>query len=112
MIDPDIPKRLPEHPVASAVEIESTEEGIATAMKAMANVKAAGADGLPAELLKFGLQQNRTILLELYRLTTLIWRDGKVPQQWKDAVIAILNKKGDKTEVRKLPRHFARVTRG
>ena len=45
------------------------------------------------------LQQDRTILRELHRLTTLIWRQGKVPrQQWKDAVITVLHKKGDKTE--------------
>ena len=68
-------------------------------MKEMANnVKAVGPDGLPAELLKLGLQQDRTILLELHRLTTLIWRKGKVPQQWKDAVITVLHLKGDKTE--------------
>ena len=41
-------------------------------MKAMANEKAVGPDGLPAELLKLGLQQDRTILLEFHRLTTLI----------------------------------------
>ena len=98
MLDPDIPKRLPQHPVASALGIEPTGEESATAMKAMANAKVVGPDGLPAELLKLGLQQDRTILLELHRLTTLIWREGKVPQQWKDAVITVLHKKGDKTE--------------
>ena len=98
MLDPDIPKRLPQQPVASALGIEPTEEEIATAMKAMTNEKAVGPDGLPAELLKLGLQQDRTILLEFHRLTTLIWREGKVPQQWKDAVITVLHKKGDKTE--------------
>ncbi|CAN0439336.1 unnamed protein product, partial [Ascophyllum nodosum] len=41
---------------------------------------------------------DRTILLELHRLTTFIWRKGKVPQEWKDAVITILHKKGGKTE--------------
>ena len=98
MLDPDIPKRLPQHPVASALGIEPTEEEIATAIKEMANAKVVGPDGLPVELLKLGLQQDRTILLELHRLTTLIWRGGKVPQQWKDAVIILLHKKGDKTE--------------
>ena len=98
MLDPEIPKRLPQQLVASALGISPTEEEIATAMKAMANEKAVGPDGLPAELLKLGLQQARTILLEVHRLTTLIWREGKVPQQWKDAVITVLHKKGDKTE--------------
>ena len=55
MLDPDILKRLPQHLVASAFGIEPTEEEIATAMKAIANAKAVGPDGLPAELLKLGL---------------------------------------------------------
>ena len=79
MLDANIPTRLPQHPVPSALGIESTEEEIATAMKAMANAKAVGPDGLPAELLKLGLQQDRTILRELHRLTILIWRQRKVP---------------------------------
>ena len=91
MLDPDISKRLPQHPVASALGIDPTEKEIATAMKAMANAKAVGPDGLPAELLKHGLQQDRTILLELHRVNTLIWCEGKVPQQWKDAVIVVLH---------------------
>ena len=78
--------------------MEPTEEEIVTAMKAMSNAKAVGLDGLPGELLKLGLQQDRTILLELHRLTTLIWREGKVPQKWKDAFITVLHKVGDKTE--------------
>ena len=98
MLDPDIPKRLPQHPVASALEIEPTEDEIDTAMKAMRNANAVGPDDLPTELLKFKLQQDQTILLELHRFTTLTWREGKVPQQWKGAVITILHKKGDKTE--------------
>ena len=67
-------------------------------MKSMAKASAVGPDGLPAELMKLGLQQDRTILLELHRLATLIWCEGKVPQQWNDAVITVLHKKGDKTE--------------
>ena len=91
-------EEAPKHPVASALGIELTEEEIAIATKAMANAKAVGPDGLPAELLKLGLQQDRTILLQLHRLIPLIWREGKVPKQWKDAVVTVLHKKGDKAE--------------
>ena len=56
ILHPNIPKRLPEHPVAGALGIEPTEEEFATAMKAMANAKAGGGNDLPAELLKLGLQ--------------------------------------------------------
>ena len=82
----------------STLGIEPTQEEIATLSKAIANEKAVGLDGLPEELLKLGLQQDRTILLEFHRLTTLIWREGKVLQQWKDAVVTVLHKKGDKKE--------------
>ena len=98
MLDSDIPKRLPQHPVASALEIEHTEEDTATAIKAMANAKAVGPDGFPAELLKRGLQQDQTILLELHQLINLIWCEGNVPQQWEDAVLTVLHKTGDKTK--------------
>ena len=56
MLDPDIPKRLPPQPVASALGIEPTEQKITTAMKAMVNGKAVRPDSLPAELLKLGPQ--------------------------------------------------------
>ena len=91
MLDLDVPESLPQR------GMEPTEEEIATAMKAVANAKAVGPDGLLTKLLKLELQQDRTILLELRRLTTLIRREGKVPQQWKDAVITVLHKKGNKT---------------
>ena len=51
---PDIPKSLPQHPVASALGMGPTEKEIATAIKAMANARAVGPDGVPAEMLKFG----------------------------------------------------------
>ena len=35
MLGPDIPKKLPQHPVASVLRIKPTEEKIAKAMKAI-----------------------------------------------------------------------------
>ena len=58
--DSDIPKRLPQQPVASALGTEPTDEEATTAMKAM------GPDGLPVELLKLGFLQDPTILRELH----------------------------------------------
>ena len=49
MLDPDIPNRLPQQPVASAFGIDPTEEEIATAMKAIENAKTVGLDGLPVD---------------------------------------------------------------
>ena len=77
MLDLDIPTRLLQQPVASTLGIEPTEE-IVTVMKAMANAKVVGPDGLPVKLLKLELQQDRAIVLELHRLATLVWCEGKV----------------------------------
>ena len=112
MLDADIPKRLPQHPVASALGIEPTEEEIATAMKAMANAKAVGPDGLPVELLKLGLQQDRTILRELHRLTILILALGESPTAVERCGHYSTPQERRQDGVRKLPRHFARVIRG
>ena len=71
MLDPDITKRLLQQPVASVFGTEPTKEEVATArkaMKAMANAKALGPDDHTVELLKLGLQQDRTILMELHLL--------------------------------------------
>ena len=73
IIDPDIPERLLHQSVASAFGTEPTEGEVASAMKTMADAKAVRLVGLPVELLKLGLYQDRTVFLEFDRLTTLIW---------------------------------------
>ena len=98
MLNPDIPKRLPQDSVASALGMEPTEEEIATVMKGMTDAKAVGAGWPSRGTAETRTSTNRTILLELHRLTALIWCKGKVPQQWKDAAITVLRKKGNKAE--------------
>ena len=58
--------------VAEALGKEPTEDEVAAALRSMANAKAVGPDGLPAELLKLGLHENRTIFRELHRITKLV----------------------------------------
>ena len=98
MLDLDLSERLPQQPVVSALATQPTEEEVATAIKAMANAKAVGSEGLPVDFKKLGLPQDRAVLIELHRLVTLIWCEGKVPKRWKDAVITVFHQKNDKTE--------------
>ena len=66
ILDTNIPRRLLQQPVVSTLGIHATEKEITTAMKAMATAKIISLDGFPVELLKVGLQQDRTILLDLH----------------------------------------------
>jgi len=63
-------------------------------VKGLKNNKAAGPDGLPAEVFKHGgyLLKHR-----LHRFITSTWSSGCVPQQWKDSnIVTIYKRKGDK----------------
>ena len=62
----------------------------------MDNSKAVGPDELPVELLKLGLHYDPTILREFHQIR--VWREGKVPQRWRDAVTKVLHKKKDPIE--------------
>ena len=68
---------------------------ILTAISNISEGKAPGRDGIPAEIWKYG--GNR--LTEcLQKLVEMIWETGKVPQDWKDADIIPIFKKGDKRD--------------
>ena len=72
---------------------DPSPEEINAAAQALHSSKAAGPDGVPAELLKYG---GEAVLGCLHSLCIGIWRYGCVPQQWKDCMIVnIYKKKGD-----------------
>ena len=58
----------------------------------MKNRKAAGADNIPAELLKADPYMSADILLPLFQD---IWQREKFPKQWKEGIIIKMPKKGD-----------------
>ena len=73
------------------------------ALRSMANGKAMGPDELPdelpAELLKLGLSDSsHEILLAFHDIVVAAWMTGRVPQEWKDGTIKVLQKKMDRTE--------------
>ena len=69
------------------------------AIRAIANRKAVGPDGLPVELLMVLVdERDSDNLASFYEVVVAVWRRGRVPQQWKDATIKVLHKKKDRTE--------------
>jgi len=57
--------------------------------------KSPGIDQIQAELIKAG---GRTICLEIRKLITSIWKEEKLPEEWKESIIIPIHKKGDKTD--------------
>jgi len=63
------------------------------AINRLKNWKAAGSDGIPAELIKYGgLELHKTI----YELCSRIWNEEIIPEEWNKAIVIPIHKKGDK----------------
>ena len=66
---------------------------IKDAIHNLENNKAPGFDGIPGEVIKYG---GNTLHSRLHEMISAMWREERVPQQWKDAkIISIFKKKGD-----------------
>jgi exonuclease III len=65
---------------------------VAAAVKRLQNGKAAGSDGMVAEILKNGGDE---MLASLLLLCQLVWKKGEVPMDWLRGVIAPIHKDGD-----------------
>ena len=63
------------------------------AVNALCDRKSPGNDGIHPELLKRG---SEGLLQRLLEIITESWRKGKVPQDWKDAQLVTIFKKGDR----------------
>ena len=86
----DAMDRLPQMPVLD--EPPPLEE-LSKAIDKLPSGKAAGKDGIPAEVLKSG---KSSLLVPLHKLLTQCWLEGSVPQDMKDAnIVTLFKNKGD-----------------
>jgi len=67
----------------------------------MKNGKSAGADNIPAEVLKVDPYISADILLPLFQD---IWQTETFPKEWKEGIIVKVPKKGDLSQCRNLAR--------
>ena len=84
--------RLPQMP---ELDEPPTIEELSKAIDKLPSGKAAGKDGIPAEILKSG---KSSLLVSLHKLLTQCWKKGSVPEDMKDAnIITLFKNKGDNT---------------
>lgn len=76
---------------------EPTYEEYLQVLAKIRNGKAAGADEINGELIKEGGEKLKKTL---YNLITQIWKEEKIPQQWRKGVILPIHKNGDEKECR------------
>ena len=81
------PEPLVLGPGASEVEV-ATEK--------LQNHKSPGNDQISAELIKAG---GKTVCFEIQKLIIYIWNKEKMPEVWKETIIAPIYNKGDKQTV-------------
>ena len=67
---------------------------VKSAIKTMKSGKAAGSDGIPAEVFKHG---GTTLIKKLLNLFILIWTTERLPDELCDALIVTIFKKGDRS---------------
>lgn len=72
-----------------------TEREVKDAINKLKNNKAAGKDGIGAELIKMGPGK---LVASLHRLIVKIWDTEQLPEEWKEGVICPIYKKGDKLD--------------
>ena len=98
-IDQTVIEKIAQRPIALSLGDPPSLCETAEALRAMSNGKATGPDGLPAELLKLGLNgEAPEILYHFHSIVYQVWISGEVPQEWKDVTVKVLHKKKDRTE--------------
>ena len=91
-IDHSILSKVTQHPVANELADPPTLDEVVRAVMHFKKMKAAGRDGIMVELIQHG---GPMALKALHSLISTIWESEFVPQEWVEAVIVPLPKKGN-----------------
>ena len=83
---------VPSMKVREELGVPPSEDEILAAMGTLKNGKAGGKNGVLPEMLKCC---GTSMLERLVQLFHQIWEEGRVPSEWKDALIVPIPKKGD-----------------
>lgn len=70
-------------------------EEVIDAIKSLKNNKAAGTDSINAELIKYGGETTHRLIYEIIKA---IWRNKRMPYEWKIGILCPVYKKGDKLD--------------
>ena len=98
-LDPSIVDELKHGPSCRPVDNVPLRYEVEEVIRALANRKAVGPDGLPAELLKaLADEEELDTLGNFHDILVAVWRGGGMPQQWKAAAVEVLHKKKFRTE--------------
>jgi hypothetical protein len=75
-------------PVPSHLEVEIS-------IAKLKKYKSPGSDQIPAELYQAG---GESLVSVIHKLSTSIWNQEELPDQWKESIIVPIQKTGDKTD--------------
>jgi hypothetical protein len=86
-------KQVEVHSAEPLVSCHSRLE-VEIAIAKLKKYKSPGSDQILAELIQAG---GEMLLSGIHKLINSIWNKEELPDQWKESVIVLINKKGDKT---------------
>lgn len=94
-VDEEAIAELQQRPTNEQLNVPPSVEEINTAIQQLKSNKAAGEDGLPAEIYKCG---GGVLRETLHQLFSMIWEQETLPADLKNALIVTVFKKGDKSD--------------
>ena len=92
-LDPNIAEGLDQWPENKPRGVQPTMQELTDAIRSLANGTAVGSGGVSVELFKISLSADAALRRSLLDIVVRIWRGGEMPQQWKYAVIRVLQKR-------------------